>query len=187
MLRILFCVLAPQFVLSTLGDTCKRRWIRSVRHKGRQPLPKLAGWWPLTSAESLILRGLTRPGWTCRPAPWNMIPDSKVHVANMGSTWGRHGPSWVPCRSHELCYLECLPVDSQKQRSKWDLSSNSIAFYVFICLVKFSILSSKVLLINKANLRGSIAATSLVISNWSPIVDFSARAMVKFDGWPKRQ
>ena len=37
---------------------------------------------------------------------------------------------------------------------------------------------------NKANLRDLIAATSLVISNWIQIVNFSARVTVKFDGWP---
>ena len=38
---------------------------------------------------------------------------------------------------------------------------------------------------NKANLRDLIAATSLVISNWIQIVNFSARVTVKFDGWPR--
>ena len=39
---------------------------------------------------------------------------------------------------------------------------------------------------NKANLRDLIDATSLVISNWIQIVNFSARVTVKFDGWPKK-
>ena len=40
--------------------------------------------------------------------------------------------------------------------------------------------------LNKANLRDLIAATSLVISNWIQIVNFSARVTVKFDGWPRK-
>ena len=40
--------------------------------------------------------------------------------------------------------------------------------------------------LNKANLRGLIAATGLVISNWIQIVNFSARVTVKFDGWPRK-
>ena len=39
-------------------------------------------------------------------------------------------------------------------------------------------------MVNKANLRDLIAATGLVISNWSQIVNFSAHVSVKFDGWP---
>ena len=39
---------------------------------------------------------------------------------------------------------------------------------------------------NKANLRYSIAATGLVISNLIQIVDFSARIALKFDGWPRK-
>ena len=39
---------------------------------------------------------------------------------------------------------------------------------------------------NKANLRDLIAATGLVISNWIQIVNFSARVIVKFDGWPRK-
>ena len=41
-------------------------------------------------------------------------------------------------------------------------------------------------ILNKANLRDSIAATGLVISNWIQIVNFPARVTVKFDGWPKK-
>ena len=40
---------------------------------------------------------------------------------------------------------------------------------------------------NKANDSfDSIAATSLVVSNWIQIVNFSARVTVKFDGWPRK-
>ena len=39
---------------------------------------------------------------------------------------------------------------------------------------------------NKTNLRDLIAATGLVISNWSQIVDSSACVTLKFDGWPKK-
>ena len=37
-------------------------------------------------------------------------------------------------------------------------------------------------ILNKANLRDLIIASSLVISNWIQIVDFSARVTLKFDG-----
>ena len=30
------------------------------------------------------------------------VPDSKVHGANTGPTWG---PRWAPCRPHKPCYL----------------------------------------------------------------------------------
>ena len=50
--------------------------------------------------------------------------------------------------------------------------------------VKFESHYIKFLKINKANLRDLIAATGLVISNWIPFVNFSARLTVKFDGWP---
>ena len=40
--------------------------------------------------------------------------------------------------------------------------------------------------LNKANMRDLIAATSLVISNWIQIVNFSSRVTVKFDGWPRK-
>ena len=40
--------------------------------------------------------------------------------------------------------------------------------------------------LNKANLRDLIAATGLIISNWIQIVNFSARVIVKFDGWPRK-
>ena len=39
---------------------------------------------------------------------------------------------------------------------------------------------------NKATLWDLIAATVLVISNWIQIVNFSAHAAVKFDGWPRK-
>ena len=31
-------------------------------------------------------------------------PDSKVHGANMGLTWGPVGPRWAPCWPYEPCY-----------------------------------------------------------------------------------
>ena len=35
-----------------------------------------------------------------------ITPDSKVHGANMGSTWGPpDGSRWAPCWTHEPCYL----------------------------------------------------------------------------------
>ena len=40
--------------------------------------------------------------------------------------------------------------------------------------------------VNKANLRDLIAATSLVISHWIQIVNFSTCVTVKFDGWPRK-
>ena len=40
--------------------------------------------------------------------------------------------------------------------------------------------------LNKANLKDLIAATSLVISNWIQIVNFSTRVTVKCDGWPRK-
>ena len=33
-----------------------------------------------------------------------IIPDSKVHGAHMGPTWGRQGPDGPPCWPHEPCY-----------------------------------------------------------------------------------
>ena len=39
---------------------------------------------------------------------------------------------------------------------------------------------------NKANLRDLIAATSLVISNWIQIVNFSVHVTKKFDGCPRK-
>ena len=40
---------------------------------------------------------------------------------------------------------------------------------------------------NKANQRDLMAATGLVISNWIQIIDFSARVILQFEGWPKKQ
>ena len=54
------------------------------------------------------------------------------------------------------------------------------------CMLVLSPLSRNLPIIeefNKANLRDLIAATSLVISNWIQIIDFSARMTLKFDGW----
>ena len=39
---------------------------------------------------------------------------------------------------------------------------------------------------NKANLRDLTAATSLVISNWVKIVNFSSCMTMKFDGWLRK-
>ena len=39
---------------------------------------------------------------------------------------------------------------------------------------------------NKVNLRDLIAASGLVISNWIQTVNFSARATLKFDEWPRQ-
>ena len=39
---------------------------------------------------------------------------------------------------------------------------------------------------NKANLRDLIAATGQVISNWIQIINFSACAIAKFDGSPRK-
>ena len=36
-----------------------------------------------------------------------IVPDSKVHGANMGPTCPV-GPRWAPCWPHEPCYLGCL-------------------------------------------------------------------------------
>ena len=33
------------------------------------------------------------------------IPDSEVHVTNMGPIWV--GPKWAPCWPHEPCYQGC--------------------------------------------------------------------------------
>ena len=35
-----------------------------------------------------------------------LVPDSKIHGANMGPTCPV-GPRWAPCWPHELCYLGC--------------------------------------------------------------------------------
>ena len=39
---------------------------------------------------------------------------------------------------------------------------------------------------NKANLRDLTAGTSLAVSNWIQIVNFSARVTMKFYGWPRK-
>ena len=61
------------------------------------------------------------------------------------------------------------------------LASISFATQTWCKLLKFTVEED-----NKANLRDFIAATGLVISNWIQIVDFSARATLKSDGWPKQ-
>ena len=42
------------------------------------------------------------------PMPWYPFLDSKVHVAEMGPTWGPVGPRWAPRWSHEPCYPGCF-------------------------------------------------------------------------------
>ena len=51
----------------------------------------------------------------------HVIPDSKVHGANMGPIWGR--PRWAPCWPHEPCYLGCLGTDRQQ--------------YIYVCVYVF--------------------------------------------------
>ena len=74
---------------------------------------------------------------------------------------------------------------------RWPNGIKSSLRYISIKFLQRSSLLSRgtirnVWYINKGNLRDSIAATGLVISNWIPIVDFSARVTLKFDGWPRK-
>ena len=89
--------------------------------------------WPLCRAHFIHDEIL----WPLRAWPSLCIllhcPDRKVHGANMGLIWGPTGPRWVPCRSHELCYLGSLSGFT------WDVfkhsDQNSVNDFWFVLFV----------------------------------------------------
>ena len=85
-----------------------------------------------------------------------------------------------------------LPNSSQQTPHSSPMCTNDI-FHIFYFKISEllpiyleSILAYSSKAGNKANLRDLIAATGLVISNWIQIVNFSARVIVKFNGWPRK-
>ena len=77
-----------------------------------------------------------------------ILPDSKVHGANMRPIWGRQDPGGAPCRPHELCYLGCrfdmenmhsLAINPVRQRSyaKINTVQGSIQIQLRICFLDF--------------------------------------------------